>query len=69
MKMYQEAGDDTAARKVAINQRKDQRKLGNLKWYRKLFNWLLYITIGYGYRTWDNAMGFRADSAASGSRV
>jgi hypothetical protein len=53
MKMYQQAGDDTAAREVAINQRRDQRKLGNLKWYRKLFNWLLDITIGYGYRTWE----------------
>ena len=52
LKMYQQAGDDTAAREVAINQRRDQRKLGNLKWYRKLFNWLLDITIGYGYRTW-----------------
>ena len=38
---------------VAINQRRDKRKLGNLKWYRKLFNWLLDITIGYGYRTWE----------------
>jgi hypothetical protein len=53
MKMYQQAGDDTAARTVAISQRRDQRKLGNLRWYRKLFNWLLYVTIGYGYRTWE----------------
>ena len=53
LKMYQQAGDDTAAREVAINQRRDQRKLGHLKWYRKLFNWLLDITIGYGYRTWE----------------
>jgi hypothetical protein len=52
-KMYQQAGDDTAARKVAINQRRDQRKLGSLKWYRKWFNWLLDVTIGYGYRTWE----------------
>ena len=53
LKMYQQAGDDTAARQVAINQRRDKRKLGNLTWYRKLFNWLLDITIGYGYRTWE----------------
>ena len=53
LKMYQQAGDDTAARQVAINQRRDQRKLGHLKWYRKRFNWLLDITIGYGYRTWE----------------
>jgi hypothetical protein len=53
MKMYQQAGDDTAAREVAINQRRDQRRLGNLRRYRKAFNWLLDITIGYGYRTWE----------------
>lgn len=52
-KIYQQAGDDTAARNVAIQQRSDQRKLGTLKWYRWLFNWLLDITIGYGYRTWE----------------
>ena len=53
MNMYQRAGDDTAAREVAISQRRDERKLGNLTWYRRLFNWLLDVTIGYGYRTWE----------------
>jgi hypothetical protein len=43
---YSRAGDDTAARKVAIAK----------QWHRRPalspLNWLWYATVGYGYRTW-----------------
>jgi hypothetical protein len=43
---YRRAGDDTAARKVAIaKQWRRRRKFNPL-------NWLWYATVGYGYRTW-----------------
>jgi hypothetical protein len=50
--VYQEAGQDTEARKVAIARRYDLRKYGNLSPYRKFGNWFGYWTIRYGYRTW-----------------
>lgn len=46
------AGQDTAARTVAIARRADLRKYGNLSSYRKVGNWLLDKTIRYGYQTW-----------------
>ena len=51
--LYQRAGNDTDARRVAIIQRRDQRKFGELSWYRRLFNQLLDYSIGFGYRTWE----------------
>jgi hypothetical protein len=51
--LYQRAGNDTDAREIAIVRRRDQRKFGTLRWYRKLFNQLLDYSIGYGYRTWE----------------
>jgi hypothetical protein len=46
------AGQDAAARKVAIARRADLRKYGNLNPYRRFGNWLLDKTIKYGYQTW-----------------
>jgi hypothetical protein len=51
--VYERTGNDTDARQVAIVQRRDQRRFGTLRWYRKLFNQLLDYSIGYGYRTWQ----------------
>ncbi|HEY2638613.1 MAG TPA: hypothetical protein VGI66_01830 [Streptosporangiaceae bacterium] len=51
------AGQDGAARKVAIARRADLRKYGNLNPYRKVGNWLLDRTIKYGYQTWRAAVG------------
>jgi len=51
------AGQDTAARKVAIARRSDLRKYGNLNPYRKFGNWLLDKTIKYGYQTWRAGVG------------
>jgi hypothetical protein len=51
------AGQDTAARKVAIARRADLRTYGNLNPYRRVGNWLLDITIKYGYQTWRAVVG------------
>jgi hypothetical protein len=47
---YRRAGQEEAARKVAIAKRKRQRQMLNPP--AKIWNWLLYLSIGYGYRTW-----------------
>jgi hypothetical protein len=49
--VYQRAGNDIDARKVAIAERRDQRKLGRLSWQHRRLNQLLDVTIGYGFRT------------------
>jgi hypothetical protein len=54
---YSRAGQDSEARAVAIARRRDLRKYGNLKWYRKFGNWFLDATIRYGYETWRAAAG------------
>jgi len=48
---YRAAGQEEAARKVAITKRRRQRQVINPA--AKTWNWLLYLTIGYGYRTWQ----------------
>jgi hypothetical protein len=50
-KVYQQAGQDAEAREVAIARRQDLRRYGDLNRSRKVFNWLLDVTIKYGYRT------------------
>jgi len=57
---YRQAGQDTEARVVAINRRRDLRKYGNLNWYRKFGNWFLDKTIRYGYQTWRAGVGLAA---------
>jgi hypothetical protein len=47
---YRRAGDEQAARKVAVA--KQWRRRTALSPIGKPVNWLLYLTIGYGYRTW-----------------
>jgi len=48
---YRRAGQEEAARRVAIA--KQWRRRGALNSAGKLWNWLLYLTVGYGYRTWQ----------------
>jgi hypothetical protein len=50
--VYRRTGRDTEAREVAVARRRDLRRWGNLRWYRKVFNWFLDKTIQYGYQTW-----------------
>lgn len=56
-RVYQQAGQDKEARKVAIARRRDLRKYGDLSPSRKLANWLLEFTIQYGYQTWRAVAG------------
>lgn len=48
---YRRAGQEEADRKVALAKRRRQRQVLNPP--AKIWNWLLYLTIGYGYRTWQ----------------
>jgi hypothetical protein len=47
---YRRTGQEEAARAVGIA--KQRRRRAALKPAGKLLNWLLYVTVGYGYRTW-----------------
>ena len=47
---YRRAGQEDAARKVGIAKQRHRRTVLNIP--GKLLNWLLYATVGYGYRTW-----------------
>jgi hypothetical protein len=58
--VYQQAGQETQARKVAIARRVDLRTYGNLNWYRMFGNWLLDKTIKYGYQAWRAGVGLAA---------
>jgi hypothetical protein len=48
---YRRSGQVEAARKVAVAKQQRRRQVLNLA--GKTWNWLLYLTIGYGYRTWQ----------------
>jgi hypothetical protein len=63
---YRRAGRDAAARRVAVAKQWHRRSaLGPLG---KLWNWLLYVTVGYGYRTWL-ALVWLAGLLVAGTRV
>jgi hypothetical protein len=63
---YRRAGRDEAARRVAVAKQWHRRvTLGPLG---KLWNWLLYVTVGYGYRTWLAAL-WLAGLLVVGTRV
>jgi adhesin HecA-like repeat protein len=47
---YRRAGRTDAARRVAIARERERR--AGLSWPGRAWNWLLYVTVGYGYRTW-----------------
>jgi hypothetical protein len=47
---YRRAGDEQAVRKVAVA--KQWRRRTVLSPAGRLANWLLYLTVGYGHRTW-----------------
>jgi hypothetical protein len=47
---YRRAGREQAARQTAIAKLWHQRE--TLNFVGKAWNWLLYLTVGYGYRTW-----------------
>jgi len=48
---YRRAGQEQSARTVAIAKQRRRRQV--LSPAARIWNWLLYLTIGYGYRTWQ----------------
>ncbi len=52
-KVLRQMGHEREARLVAIGKYKELRRSDELGWWGWLGNWLLYITIGYGHRTWQ----------------
>ncbi|MFJ8804431.1 hypothetical protein [Streptomyces sp. NPDC102487] len=51
---YRQAGQEDAARLVAIHKHRHRRH--TLNPVGRLLDWLLYLTVGYGYRTWLSAV-------------
>jgi hypothetical protein len=56
--VYRQAGDESAARRVAIAKQWHRRR--ELNPLGRAWNWLLYLTVGYGYRTWLAALWLAA---------
>jgi hypothetical protein len=48
--VYRRAGDEVSARKVAVAKQRLRRR----KW--SPLSWLWYLTVGYGYRTWQTLL-------------
>lgn len=55
---YRRTGHEASARQVAIAKQWQRRTV--LRAPGKLANWLLYLTVGYGYRTWLAAVWLAA---------
>jgi hypothetical protein len=49
-KVLRESGHEAAAKRILIAKEWARRKSGGLWWGARVWNWLLYLTIGYGYR-------------------
>ncbi|HVV07999.1 hypothetical protein [Amycolatopsis sp.] len=47
---YRRTGQVEAARRVGMAKQRHRRQVLNP--FGRLWNWLLYLTVGYGYRTW-----------------
>jgi hypothetical protein len=58
--VYRRAGQEDDARTVEIALRRDLRRYGNLNSPRKLLNWLLDVTIRYGFQTGRALIGILA---------
>jgi hypothetical protein len=54
--IYLQGGRDADARRVAIARRQDLREYGKISNSLRFGNWLLDVTIKYGYRTWRAAI-------------
>jgi hypothetical protein len=52
--VYRRAGQEEAARTVAVAKQWRRRQVLNP--VAKIWNWLLYLTVGYGYRTWQTGL-------------
>jgi hypothetical protein len=55
--VYRRAGQDDEARTVEIARRRDLRRYGKISRSRKVINWILDVTIRYGFQTWRALAG------------
>jgi hypothetical protein len=55
--VYRRAGQDDEARTVEIARRRDLRRYGKISPSRKVINWVLDVTIRYGFQTWRALAG------------
>jgi hypothetical protein len=51
-KVLREAGDNVGARRVLVAMENSRHKYGKLVGFARPWHWLLWATIGYGYRPW-----------------
>lgn len=51
-RVLREAGDGAGARRVLIDLENSRRKYGHLNFFAWLWQWVLHVIIGYGYRPW-----------------
>jgi hypothetical protein len=58
--VYRQAGQEDEARAVEIAMRRDMRKYGDLTLQRKALNWILDVTIRYGFNTGRALVGILA---------
>ncbi len=56
--VYRRDGQEEAARRVAIAKQWRRRRVLGLP--GKIWNWLLYLTVGYGYRAWQAGLWLTA---------
>jgi hypothetical protein len=52
-KVLRERGQEADAKRVLIEKERTRRKHGDLGWVAWCWNWILDVTIGYGYRPWQ----------------
>src|ERR1035437_5990900 len=52
VKVLHAMGDEVGARKVSIRERWVLRRRGKIGFAAWLWNWFLWLTVGYGYRAW-----------------
>ncbi len=55
--VYRRVGQDDDARVVEIARRRDVRQYGSIPRHRWVLNWILDVTIRYGYQTWRALAG------------
>jgi len=51
-KVLREAGDSVGARRVLIAMENSRRKYGKLRFFAWVWQWILRVGVGYGYRPW-----------------
>ena len=56
-KVLRSSGDESAAKRVLIAKQDDLRRYGDLRWWERLFNWLLGFSLKHGYEPYRALLG------------